>query len=258
MKKIVHCPAQSFKTYDDENRFSEIREIVKNDEFNFLKNNTYKEFYDFVHKNHEFHKQVHYLRYMYTAGVLFSQINDFRNLNILEVGGYSPLSQFLALKNNCFHTESDLRVEIDAPTDHFDIVICCEVIEHIKDQNPNNLDELVLFTGNGVKTFAKEVNRVVKKDGVLILTTPNANSLWSIIRSIRYEDPYIFRGHVREYTKNELCNLFSTFEPIFYKSYYNFRMIKQESRQPIVEKFKKIGWDLKERGDNHVLLLKKR
>lgn len=57
-------------------------------------------------------------------------------------------------------------LKIPAKKETFDMVLVSEVIEHI----PKNMED----------KFFSEINRVLKKDGVLYLTTP-FNSFWSIV-----------------------------------------------------------------------------
>lgn len=68
------------------------------------------------------------------------------------------------------------------PDKHFDFVISFQVIEHIKNDN----------------LFITEIFRVLKPNGVFILTTPNKNM--SLTRN-----PW----HIREYGVNDLDNLLS-------------------------------------------------
>jgi SAM-dependent methyltransferase len=59
----------------------------------------------------------------------------------------------------------------------FDAVLCSEVIEHL------DVDPMYMLV---------EINRVLKKDGYLFLTTPNATSthgIWKILRNI---EPYFY------------------------------------------------------------------
>ncbi len=83
--------------------------------------------------------------------------------------------------------------------DHFDVVLFCEIIEHLTS------DPLVAM---------REIKRVLKPDGVLILTTPNVNRLENVAKMIEGEniyDPYSGYGaygrHNREYNKDELRQL---------------------------------------------------
>ena len=67
--------------------------------------------------------------------------------------------------NDVYNKMHDLNAEGDLPYDlsTFDFVLCQEVVEHIE---------------NPWKLF-RDINRVLKKDGVLILTTPNIQSSYS-------------------------------------------------------------------------------
>tara|TARA_B100001121_G_C18555350_1_gene557644 strand:- start:43 stop:699 length:657 start_codon:yes stop_codon:yes gene_type:complete len=84
----------------------------------------------------------------------------------------------------------DLDLEddkIDFSDNRFDIVTAISLIEHVK--NPNNL--------------LKETMRVLKKDGIFILVTPD----WSYNVQNFYDDP----THVKPYTKKSLKFLLESF-----------------------------------------------
>ncbi len=89
--------------------------------------------------------------------------------------------------------------EIPVPDTHYDVVLLCEVLEH--------------FTNDPVRAI-REIKRVLKPNGVLILTTPNVNRLENVARMIggyNLYDPYSGYGpygrHNREYTRDELQKL---------------------------------------------------
>ncbi|MFT3746932.1 MAG: class I SAM-dependent methyltransferase [Agriterribacter sp.] len=84
--------------------------------------------------------------------------------------------------NNVRFIQMNIPPLINIPSDTFDFVITFQVIEHIPKDNE----------------FLKEINRVLKKGGKLIVTTPNKKM--SITRN-----PW----HVREYTVDELKQLLS-------------------------------------------------
>lgn len=86
--------------------------------------------------------------------------------------------------NNVKFIQMNIPPLKDIPSDSFDFVITFQVIEHI----PKDHD------------FLKEINRVLKKGGKLIVTTPNKKM--SITRN-----PW----HVREYTVQELKQLMSRY-----------------------------------------------
>lgn len=63
------------------------------------------------------------------------------------------------------------------PDETFDYVICGEVLEHME-QDP-------MF-------MISEINRVLKPNGILVLTTPNIASARGIVRLLRGYEPYFF------------------------------------------------------------------
>jgi glycosyltransferase involved in cell wall biosynthesis/SAM-dependent methyltransferase len=83
--------------------------------------------------------------------------------------------------------------------DSFDTILFCEIIEHLLSDPAHALTE---------------IRRVLKPDGVLVLTTPNVvrlDNLRKVIAGENFYDPYSGYGaygrHNREYTQEELYNL---------------------------------------------------
>ncbi len=87
----------------------------------------------------------------------------------------------------------------------FDVVLFTEVLEHLR-INPLHV--------------LKEINRVLKPGGILVLTTPNLYSLWNVGRFLIgrgiFPDPYTefkkleeigHMGHIREYSVKEIKKL---------------------------------------------------
>ncbi len=100
-----------------------------------------------------------------------------------------------AIKLNSFH----FNIENDVfpfRNEEFDIVLFCEIIEHLL------LDPVAVI---------KEIKRILKPNGVLVLTTPNVSRLENVSKAIagsNIYDPYSGYGpygrHNREYNKHEL------------------------------------------------------
>lgn len=65
----------------------------------------------------------------------------------------------------------------------FDVVLCCELIEHLAE------DPLHMMI---------ELNRILKWEGLVIVTTPNVSSAISIQAALRGRSPYIFGHYNRE------------------------------------------------------------
>lgn len=106
-------------------------------------------------------------------------------------------------KSDMFNVEED---EFPYPADTFDVVMFCEMIEHML------MDPMATL---------RQISRVLKPGGVLILTTPNVARLENVLRLLHganLYDPYSGYGpygrHNREYTRHELHRLleFAGFE----------------------------------------------
>lgn len=80
--------------------------------------------------------------------------------------------------------------KIEKITGKFDIVVCSEVIEHIEDD----------------KRFLSELKKRLKKNGLLVLTTPSKENC--LFKSGYYQKFDQQVGHLRRYTKKSLTALF--------------------------------------------------
>lgn len=105
----------------------------------------------------------------------------------------SEINSSIKLKSSHFNIEEE---PFPFESEEFDVVLFCEIIEHLL-INP--------------VAVLKEIKRVLKPNGTLILTTPNVSRLENVARMIagvNIYDPYSGYGpygrHNREYNKHEL------------------------------------------------------
>ena len=125
-----------------------------------------------------------------------------------NAGGWHR-SSVTAADGEEFHCTIDLfNCEVDRfpySDEFFDTVICCELLEHLQ-KDPMHM--------------MSEIHRVLKANGTLVLTTPNAVSLRALRAIIAGIHPNLFSKyvmptllpetmHVREYTPKELLRLFA-------------------------------------------------
>jgi SAM-dependent methyltransferase len=141
-------------------------------------------------------------------------LKHFTELNLTLANYFSdqfagPMKQAISFKNphtggstNWVWNFSHFNIEnTDFPfhDQSFDLVMCCEIIEHLQ---------------NDPIRVLREIKRVLRPAGHIILTTPNANRLENVCRMIagaNIYDPYSGYGaygrHNREYNRHELALL---------------------------------------------------
>jgi glycosyltransferase involved in cell wall biosynthesis/SAM-dependent methyltransferase len=90
------------------------------------------------------------------------------------------------------------RDRLPFPDNHFDVALCCELIEHLQEDPVHMLAEL---------------HRVVKWGGLVIVTTPNIASAFSVREALAGRTPNIYSlynrqsvgdRHAREYTPGDV------------------------------------------------------
>jgi SAM-dependent methyltransferase len=196
----------------------------------------------------------HYIRYCCTVKGINKIYDGIKSLDICETGSTSIILSFLEEMGASIHnTKSDLRYEIDQPTELFDLVLSLEVIEHIKDHEAS---DTFLFNCSGTKRYTEEMRRITKRDARIIITTPNPNSILCLEKLLNFEAPYIFRPHVREYTKVELESFFPDCRTEYYETnfcFYHFHLNNQADPISALER----EWPGDNRGDDHLIVFQK-
>ena len=133
----------------------------------------------------------------------------------------------------------------------FDTVVCCEVLEHLWS------DPMGMLAG---------INRILKNDGLLLLTTPNLASGHAVEETLRGGSPYT-QGkfeiggtasgrHSREYTAAEVERLagYAGFEVTSLRTQDLYWQPKTETLQQLVVQ----GFSVAQRGDTIFVVAKKR
>ena len=159
--------------------------------------------------------RVHTARFARTATLLLENIGTSTKMLELGTSGFFPLlCQKLAPqltvdvthfdKSNQTQTNIDVslgkkKINVNAfavdlefekiPVDDkaYDIVLCCEVLEHME------VDPMFMLS---------EVNRVLKNDGLLILTTPNITSSRALKKILDGVEPYFYMQYHRDKSYN--------------------------------------------------------
>lgn len=124
---------------------------------------------------------------------------------VLDAGGVGPVACYLGLQGWEVHGSSvDLRGPLPFSAGWFDLILCTEVIEHIKDLDSRSQADLEAFNYSGVRNMLQEQRRTLRPDGALLITTPNA-SAWHMLAKWLYGEVLLADPqHVREFTPADL------------------------------------------------------
>jgi SAM-dependent methyltransferase len=127
---------------------------------------------------------------------------------LLDVGGVGPVASYLARNGwQAEGTLAELRGPLPLTDGVFDLILCTEVIEHIKDQDSTALSDLEAFNYSGVMSMLRELRRALRPQGLLLITTPNAAS-WHMLAKWLYGELLLADpNHVREFTPFELIRV---------------------------------------------------
>lgn len=165
----------------------------------------------------EFYKRPHLLEENKYNETKLGKLKNFfpKNKKVLDYGcGDGTVTEMLSEENTaigvdiskkaieiCRNRGLDCRqIEVDKKlgfsNNYFDCIFCLETIEHV-------FDTVALL---------KEFRRLLKKNGSLVITTPNVAQLSNRIRflfdkKLHYVETKIEAGHMRFFTKNSLENL---------------------------------------------------
>lgn len=120
-------------------------------------------------------------------------------------------------------TTGDLR-SIVLYDNVFDLVLCLEVIEHIKDIDSDNIEDLAQFTGSGIKHMLQQSYNSLRPGGYLLISTPNLHCYktlynWMIKDSLLTYDPHP-RELSEKYIKLQTENLFESVWVVYKDSWW--------------------------------------
>lgn len=136
----------------------------------------------------------------------------------------------------------DLETEaLPVPDETFDVVLCCEVIEHME------VDPMFMMA---------EINRVLKPEGLLILTTPNITSSRALYKILRGDEPYFYMQYRHKpslYRHNYEYSV-SSIKKVLKAAGFSSRVWSEDTFEDAVlddvERLRAIGYPLTDVGDN--------
>ncbi len=138
------------------------------------------------------------------------------------------------------------RVDLEStpiPVDDetFDVVLCCEVIEHME------IDPMFMMA---------EINRVTKPNGLLILTTPNIVSSHAVSKMLMGIEPYFYmqyrptRNYYRHNYEYSIHSLVAVVKAAGFDGKAWTEDSFEEPNHKDVNKLKAVGYQMHHVGDN--------
>jgi SAM-dependent methyltransferase len=131
--------------------------------------------------------------------------------HILELGYSDNKNYFPKFINTLYphiqidYTYTDLRYDfLSDISNEYDLILCMETIEHIKDNETNDRFDMERFIGSGISNLLINCYRLVKNGGILFITTPNVNSYHSISKILSHSHPFSYEPHVREMSVGDI------------------------------------------------------
>lgn len=162
----------------------------------------------------------HVRRYALTVTLVRARAAAFaaefgRPLRVLDVGGPGVINGALRADVNVelSATEGDLRHRFaTGPHPGYELVLCSEVIEHVTDpqvgyRRDTRLDYNAEVLSLGARHALARLAAVIEPEGAMLLTTPNAVSLYALRELGQRRPAAIYRPHYREYAPRELAEL---------------------------------------------------
>jgi SAM-dependent methyltransferase len=174
--------------------------------------------------------------------------------SVIELGGHGRIGLFAQETFGVQYTnyEAELREPYDLPSEAFDVVLCLEIIEHLKDRPSIEEEQNDYWNYSGVLNLLSESHRILKSGGVLLVTTPNATSVDTIKCILAGDHPFMFDPHVRELAPKQVKafaeHVGFTLEE--FGTFFAWGVCDQELRHKISKMIAELGFDPSHRGDD--------
>lgn len=183
------------------------------------------------------------------------------NIKIIDLGVQSIASDYWRTKFPGVlweNTNYDLRFSWQTTPSSADLVLCTELVEHLSDPvNEQSFNEG--FYKLGFIALLRESHKAIKPGGYLLLTTPNATSVYNLREMLRGKPPWFFIKHVREYTMNEVVELLKNtgFEVVRKRDIHCMTVMAYADYVPIFQLLLENGFPVEGRGDDLFVLARK-
>ena len=178
--------------------------------------------------------------------------------DLAEVGPLSYVGKYLATHNDVRASEilGDLRFPLEHKAESADLVLCLEVLEHINDAllPDSTIEEIAQFSCSGAISLLREIFRILRPGGRLLLTTPNNTSIDSILCLLDKKCSFLYPPHVREYAPRDVISMAENvgFVLVQFKTIFSWWNYSGKQRNPLKATLEAAGYDMTDRGDDAI------
>lgn len=206
-------------------------------------------------------RREHVVRAMETLRLLSNRKMLAPETQLAETGDLGEVGLKLrAAGYDCQGVGGDVREKMLAHDASLDLLLSLEVFEHLQDIPPKTWRHTAIFHENGAQGFAKECARIVRPGGHLLLTTPNATSLFSLIQIAEGQAPMLWRQHVREYTIAEVTAHFEAvgFVLEHIETWHAYHFLHPHDIESLENRYlKPLGASCEHRGDDAAFIFRR-
>lgn len=206
---------------------------------------------------------THRKRFENTIDIIKSQglIKD--GDSVLSLGCASFFKDFL-LKSfdvSLSETKTDLRYDIEFDDGEFDFILCLEVVEHIKDQESNDFQDIARFNSSGIRSLIKESHRVLNSNGVMLVSTPNLHCYKTLYNWVEKKELLTYAPHPRELSQDYLEQEFNKLFPsvgFIYRNSWNGHGVPQEFAEKAEKILDVLGINAENRKEDNLFMVCKK
>lgn len=205
--------------------------------------------------------KTHYERFKITASMFRSYIEPGDRL--LEFGSANQFTDFLSLVTRAEIDSFDQISKADdekKPTE-YDCVLCLDFLGHLNDKENvlNRFGVAENFNFSGIMYVFEQAYRLLKPNGLFLVSTPNATSVDAIAQILAGRHPHLFDPHIRELAPVQVRAFaqLSGFDLEAFGTFFAWETATPDLRERLLAIVAELGFDPSNRGDEACYVFRK-
>jgi predicted SAM-dependent methyltransferase len=189
---------------------------------------------------------VEYMRKFGLSTGFCVEIGSLKYLSSKVVWGHFPEANTVGTRHDLRHSPMPF---LDNSVNN---IVCAEVLEHISDISYEQATTL-----SGLFFFLQECRRVLCPGGRMLISTPNAASLWAIQSALLEKAPMMYEWHFREFTMDEMKQIIGdigSLKIIEHRSEFSWHLWNFSH---LTDFIRGTSFSMKNRGDDQFIVIEK-